>query len=238
MKHMQSSHIRRIAFVAGAVALLVGLALSSAPTASATNPGILPPQSSAYGQTYGEWAADWWTWVIEQGFWPLVDSTGEDCAVGQSGQVWFLAGSWVGPVERTCEVPAGKALFFPVQNYAWFSFPDDPYIGYPDYPEPGGEEVVRAGLAAYNDGTGGRYASIDGVEVEDLDDYRVTSPEFEALLPDGNAFGLPEMTLGPNYDDGWYLMLAPLSVGEHEIEFTGDDGDQDIKYNLEVVAGP
>ena len=37
--------------------------------------------------------------------------------VGQSGSVWFLAGIFGGgSATRTCAVPAGKALYFPVLN--------------------------------------------------------------------------------------------------------------------------
>ena len=65
--------------------------------------------------------------------------------------------------------------------------------------------------------------------VQDLDDYRVVSPVFSAYWPGWQ-------TLYPNVDDGWYLLLAPLSAGEHDISFTGWDGGQDIVYHL-TVAG-
>jgi len=95
--------------------------------------------------------------------------------------------------------------------------------------------VVRAGLAAANDATGGRSASIDGVPVLNLDLYRTRSARFYAYLPGDNAFGLPEMMLGPNFDDGWYLFLKPLTAGDHTIHFTGADGSVDVTYNLTVV---
>ena len=57
------------------------------------------------------------------------DDSGFDCSLGQHGPVWFLAGlanefedfdkfvSLAG--ERTCSVPRGKALFFPIVNAAF-----------------------------------------------------------------------------------------------------------------------
>jgi hypothetical protein len=40
---------------------------------------------------------------------------GEQCAGGQSGKVWYLAGTvGSGSVTRTCTVPTGRALFFPI----------------------------------------------------------------------------------------------------------------------------
>jgi hypothetical protein len=92
------------------------------------NPGVLPPQSSSHGQTYGEWAADWWTWVqsIPADINPVLDATGADAAVDQTGSVWFLAGSFSGDAERTVTIPTGKALFFPIINNIWVNFPTDP----------------------------------------------------------------------------------------------------------------
>jgi hypothetical protein len=49
---------------------------------------------------------------------PQEDTTGENCMVGQSGSIWFLAGVFGGgtTATRTCSVPADKVLFFPVAN--------------------------------------------------------------------------------------------------------------------------
>ena len=82
------------------------------------NPRVLPVHSSPFGSTYGEWSARWWQWVLSvpAATNPLNDTTGAQCAQGQTGKVWFLAGTFVGPVTRTCTVPQGKALFFPILN--------------------------------------------------------------------------------------------------------------------------
>jgi hypothetical protein len=47
---------------------------------------------------------------------PIKDQTGEHCADGQDGPVWYLAGTAGGPVVRQCDIPAGKQLFFPLIN--------------------------------------------------------------------------------------------------------------------------
>jgi hypothetical protein len=62
-----------------------------------SNPGVLPPQSSPYGKTYGEWATEWWKWAfsISVPDNPLFDETGARVAQGQSGHVWFVAGRWM-----------------------------------------------------------------------------------------------------------------------------------------------
>src|SRR5437763_11387933 len=76
------------------------------------NSGIHPPCSSPYGLTYGEWSARWWQWLlaIPPNVNPNFDGTSldpdvatvNDCAQGQSGPVWFLAGTFGGPAERAC----------------------------------------------------------------------------------------------------------------------------------------
>src|SRR5262245_30922229 len=102
--------------------ILVALLLLSAATAEAANPnpGVLPPHSEAFGKTYAEWSVRWWRWLLSQPFDsnPTIDTSGTDCANGQSGPVWFLAGSPVkSAITRACDVPAGKAVLFPIINY-------------------------------------------------------------------------------------------------------------------------
>src|SRR4029077_20020533 len=56
--------------------------------------GVYPPGSNPLGVTYGEWTARWWQWLLSIPG-PVntnLDTTGANCAQGQSGPVWFLAG--------------------------------------------------------------------------------------------------------------------------------------------------
>ena len=57
---------------------------------------------------------------------PTADVTGENCDEGQSGPVWFLAGTFGGLNERNCEIPAGKSILFPVINgeCSYAEYPD------------------------------------------------------------------------------------------------------------------
>src|SRR4051794_22907267 len=116
---------QRIVALASLVPMLLVVAPGAAARASTNlNPGVLPPVSTPYGLTYAQWSARWWQWAfsIPGPVNPLIDTTGAQCAQGQSGNVWFLAGLWVDPplvpntAVRTCTVPSGKALFFPVAN--------------------------------------------------------------------------------------------------------------------------
>ena len=83
-----------------------------------TLPAVADAQTTAYGKTYGEWAANW-VQLAESG--PvgenaISDTTGEFCDENQpDGPVWFLAGTFgtVG-VERHCTIPRNRALFYPL----------------------------------------------------------------------------------------------------------------------------
>ncbi len=54
-----------------------------------------------------------------------------------------------------------------------------------------------------------------------------------------NVYADPGPVFTHAIDDGWYVMLKPMSVGEHVIRFTADDGYGylvDVTYEISVVA--
>ena len=79
--------MRRLLVVFAAVSLLG--ALSMAPTAApaAKKAHVFSPNAHPFGATLGEWQARWFKWFLEipAPINPLLDDTGEFCAVGQSG---------------------------------------------------------------------------------------------------------------------------------------------------------
>ena len=88
---------------------------------------------------------------------------------------------------------------------------------------------------------------VDGVALQSLETYRVVSPTaFSLTVPDDNVFdlwGVPTDagTYYPSVSDGYYVMLAPLPVGEHVIRLLGEiplfEFSQDITFNLTVAGG-
>jgi hypothetical protein len=207
-----------------------------------TNPGIAPIQSQPHGKSYSEWAAQWWQWVlgVPASVNPLIDSTGAFCAEGQTGHVWFLAGtsSFLGgppSVERSCTVPTGTALFLPLINAFYGAFLNDP-------PETRTEEFVRAQVECSDAVLS---AAIDGIEVNNPLQYFEESPLFEVQLPEDNVFGaseddIPELLLSPSVDAGYYLFLQPLPPGEHTIHWEASqscpfgDVTQEVTYHITV----
>jgi hypothetical protein len=204
------------------------------------NPGVLSPQSAHAGLTYGEWSAEWWKWAAEPPLAqnPLMDPNGANCAVGQSGPVWFLAGTLGGPVVRSCTIPYGQMLFFPIGNAFCAG---DPGFSFAD------ERACATSIA----GTFSNFAAeVDGVAIKGLNvgfldnPYRALSPKFDLVLTADNIFGAPAGTYKPGAADGVYLMLAPLTAGPHTIHFHSKQQQPgvnppiiiDATYNIVVSA--
>jgi hypothetical protein len=241
MKGQSQYKSRRSIGVAGLVMLLIAAA-PIATMARNRNPRVLPPHSHAYGKTYGEWSAAWWNWAfslpVDQN--PFFDETGcEHGANGQSGPVWFLTGviNESGTAERTCTVPAGKALFFPLLNVNCGTLTGDGET----------EAELRACGEFFMGLVTDVFCEIDGVPVRNLQSYRTVSLLFTyGPLPDNNVlqlFGIdaPAGATSLSVADGFYLLLAPLRVGEHTLRFGGTFGDPinftlDITYHITVVG--
>jgi hypothetical protein len=203
------------------------------------NPGIAPAGSNAYGKSYNQWAADWWNWALSgpDGNNVLQDTTGALCGLNQSGPVWYLAGtSSSGAAERTCTVPTGKALFFPVANAFNADDPGDPVLTY--------EDVLNQLDELFWSPLESASATIDGRDVRALPNYLAVSPEFDLVLPPQNIYGAPAGTYTPAVAKGYYLMVLPLPPGHHEIHFravfknanTGGDDVIDVTYHLTVSS--
>ncbi len=219
---------------AGALALALGLfALSiSAEQGNRGNPGVIPPQAWPHGMTYGQWGDAWWQWGFSfpKDVNPILDTTGQHAAGGQSGSVWFLAGTTGGRAERKVTVPQGTSLFFPIVNNLWINIPelgDNPW-------SPEQEAYARAYIAVAIDDMETLTCTIDGKAVGNLRAYRCQTPPgegFMTYIPENDIWGLVGLPkqgggsfqagfYGPSVQDGIYLMLPPLSLGQHEIQFS------------------
>jgi hypothetical protein len=206
-------------------------------------PLVAPIDSSPRGQTYGRWAAEWVQWAlsIPAAVNPVLDVDGSNCAQRQVDKVWFLAGRFddVG-VARSCTIPAGRALFFPLINNAYFAFLNDP-------PETRTEKFVRSIAACTRPAEISVW--IDGAKVSRPTQFFTgpsgsQSPIFNAQLPPGNIFGadetgIPELALTPSAEQGYYLFVNPMRPGVHTIRWlasgcTAFNPPQDITYHLTV----
>ena len=205
--------------------IVAAFVLGAAPAAWGQNPGVFDPDSNPFGESYGDWGADWWTWAaaIPLSESPVADTTGAFCAADQDGPVWFLAGSFGSTVERTCTIPGGKALFFPLLNRVCAK------------PGNGNGDAMIACASLPPETVVEMDASIDGVPLVDLIDYRGTSDIFSLTWALGR--NKPKF-----YDlaasDGYWLMLEPLSAGTHTVHFHGlrtSGFELDVTYHLTVT---
>jgi hypothetical protein len=208
-------------------ATAAALAVAAVPGVADANGGsgsAFPPGSSPYGRSYGEWSAKWWQWAYSTPapHNPLLDETGADCGRGQSGKVFYLAGvlNVTGSATRNCDVPAGKALLFPIINAE-----QDNETCTPTDTTFTVKELRGLAKTVMDDATD-LVATLDGVSLR-TKSFRFTSPVFFMTMPADNlakAVGCTDVTggtYGPAVGDGYYIMLRPLSPGHHTLEFSG-----------------
>jgi hypothetical protein len=72
-------------------------------------------------------------------------------------------------------------------------------------------------------------ASVDGIPVPHLQEYRIQSPPFNFTLPQNNILGMPANTTTQAIADGNWVFLKPLSAGVHKILFKGEVQEPNIK---------
>ena len=249
----------------GIVSCLVSLPISGALAGNdrANNPRVMPPHACPFGKSYHEWSAEWWKWQLSlpASDHPAFSVDGQNCGAGQSGKVWFLTGAFTTEfpenefntiVRESCSVPAGKAIFFPIINIECSTIEDEPYR----LIEEGEDENADTCAAKFVDGSVAVVkdlsVAIDGKPLKKLEAYRFQSPVFifEFEKREDNILGvdcsMKDCENARAVSDGYWIMLPPLSVGEHTINFIGSFRDPvtndlffglDVTYYLTVVGG-
>lgn len=215
----------------------------------ARKPQIALPQAKPHGKSYSQWAAEWWQWAVETpaSVNPVLDTTGAHCAEGQRGHVWFLAGSFGSqPVTRTCTVKTGTALLIPLMNRAYLSDETDPWWKV-DPSDPSWSTIepqLREKTACLEAAPPELTLTIDGKAVANLSSYYEESVVFEVVVGEDSILGSGYAVgyeLRPSVDAGYYVLVNPLTPGQHTIRWTGTSTacgfSQDITYNLTVQAG-
>lgn len=180
--------------------------------ASYNNLELFAPNSRPFGITYAQWTAKWWQWVlsIAETENPLVDGTGRNCAINQTGPVWFLAGTLKGPALRSCAIPANKAILFPVINVEASVAERDGTT----------EEELAACVKFEMDQITDMRAMVSGTNVNDVKQYRIQSLLFNVTLPADNILGLPAQTT-KMMSEGYWLFLKPLEPGKYDLNSFG-----------------
>jgi len=201
---------------------LITLLCAVSGKASAATP-VMPPTEKVAGRSQADWSRSWWQWAasFERSESPVADTTGARCQAKQTGAVWFLAGTYeTRRTIRTCTVPAGKYLFFPLINY----------VIYPARDSYTTCALATEGVAEMTDDVSSLVLEIDGKLFRNLEAHRQATRE---------CFDLNELTGGgvaPSAGNGYYIMLRPLSRGTHKINLGGilPGLSQAVTYTLHV----
>lgn len=218
--------------------------------ASAEDLEVILPNKPETRELYSLLQQNWWNWAasLPAENHPLADETGENCDAGQDeeSEVFFLGGTFaevvsgtksVGVADRVCVVPEGKYLFFPIINLIFTNIGED---------APLTDAEIEAAVAFFNTAAQDLKLEIDGVEVPAVRQRLASeSGAFDLNYVNDGIFGAEGGTTRAA-DAGFYVLLAPLSPGIHEIEFEGShvftleehgfdfETSQNIRYTILV----
>ena len=191
--------LRSALLVAALLAIaLPGMATAAKPAA----PGFLPANAHPLGHSLTELATAWTVW----GFGtsddnPLVDVRCEQSDV--DSRIWFLPVSLGGEWEATCDVPRGSFLVLFAAGNECSNVEASPYFG---EDEAGLRDCVDERLGD----VGLVEVSGEGVATTNVDSYLVTTDM--VTLPPDNLLNSDEAL---SMTEGWFLVIRPLSPGEH-----------------------
>jgi hypothetical protein len=205
------------------------------PVAALNTVNIFPPGGKPYGLTYADHIKNFWKWAIKTpaNENPVNDPTGVKCATGQentNSSVFYLAFNNGGTSQRTCKVPAGKALFIPVMQV-----------------ESSDKELPKASVADLSnsakndqDHVNSLYLKIGDKEYnfKDLDKYRTHTDAFEVVFPDNGIFGVLKGGVSKAVADGRYIITEPLAKGTYPIHFKSsliDPSNPDTNFAQDIT---
>jgi hypothetical protein len=206
-------------------------------------PAVIAVGETAHGKTYPEWIVAWTRWIfsIPKNQNPGIYLDAAYCTLGQSGDVWFLSGVFLGTgfFSRACTIPAGKAIFFPIAFY--FSDYPCPDPGFAPASGQSLEDFLLQDARHYVDRVTTLGVYVDGNSLSPpLNPFlhRAHSALFdfvaEATLDIDSCF---THTTQQGVADGYWILMEPFSRGAHTLRFLSQDsiGTQTtVEYQLTV----
>jgi hypothetical protein len=194
-------------------------------------PAMYSLDEQPFSKSWQEWTTQWWQWFlsIPKENHPAYDDTGERWTINQDDpNVLFLAGTTGGKAERHIAIPAGKAVLFPVINFAT-SYSEDPSL------KTEAEMILHAKTNI--DDIVKKEANFDGASLLISEKHRIQSPPFDFSFPTNNIYGVQDgSTRGVG--DGYWIFLKPLSPGRHNVRTFGSclSGRIQIDVNMDLIV--
>jgi hypothetical protein len=208
--------------LASSALLVIPLSSGFKAFAATSQPNLIPTN------LYKVLSAKWWQYLLSvpPSTNPILDDN--PCDAKQKGPYFYLVGTFGGSAERTCTIPQGKSIFFPVVNV---------FATY-DKNDPTSDTIAKVKkLVTENiNQASDLHASVDGVNIN-LDNARAQSQPFPLKVPKDNILGGPE--IAGTYlaiADGYWVGLKPLSVGEHTIHFSGKVGSFSVEVTYHITV--
>jgi hypothetical protein len=190
-----------------AIAVVVAATTLLAPAASAR---LVPPGDSPFGHTYASWHVVWGKAMARRSLESrnsLLALRGNRCGFAWSQRVWLLPVSINGLITANCRIPADKYLVFPIAGiFGWGEGPETL------------RQDVREGFKLISSAK----LSVDGRSLRP--GFVTRTPAFVGEVPAGNAFGEPAGLLSMMFKS-YFVVLSPLSKGEHTITTLGTFSD-------------
>src|SRR5215472_17417187 len=219
---------------------MILFSLTLSPVAGVSSVNILPLGGKPYDLTYAQHIENFWKWLlgIPAKDNPLNNPTGDKCALGQntSSPVFYLPINTGGYSQRTCKVPAGKALLIPVMQVE---------ISKKEFPKAQTDQDLSKAATTDQNSVNSLYLKIGDKEYnyQDLLKYRTHTDAFNVNFANNGIFGIVQGGPTRAVADGFYMLTQPLAKGTYPIHFksslicTLPDCDtpnfaQDITYTI------
>jgi hypothetical protein len=212
--------------------------------------GTFGPTDKPYDESYDNWAAKWWQWIltcpVQEGpniVHPLlaadVDAQSAFLDGWDDPNVIMLVGSFDGTVahERNITYSGSKALFFPfwnAENDIVTSPGDSRYGQLKKFINTDVNQIKSVSELKLE---------IDGNEINSdyLWQFKFISPPFDYIINNNSLlayWGVPynNAHVRKASCNGYWMMLKPLTAGYHTLHFYASSGTgvQDITYHITV----
>lgn len=201
-----------------------------------TRAPVLDPHQKVGGISQVEYVERWWQWAtrLPDGVRAYQDPSGAQCGMNQSGPVWFLAGTeGTMHVNRRCDIPAGRFVFFPVIATIVHARPGKPIDC----------KAAQAQVHGNNDHLAEASVTLDGLAIQQVGSHRIRSIRCFDAYAKAQYLEHHEAYV-PAAVDGYWIMLGPLNEGTHQLVVRArydnpgkpsGDLEQTFDYELHIV---